>query len=129
MLTILYVAIGGSIGSVLRFLLSGWVQSALGHPNLPNGTLVVNLAGSLAIGCLAGFFEARGLLASEARALLLVGFLGGFTTFSSFGFETLSMLRSGAMAAALGNVALHVLLGLGAVWLGYTVSRNLAGAM
>ncbi len=126
MLSILLVAFGGAAGSVSRFLVTGWVQSSLGDPLVPNGTMVVNLVGCLAIGSLAGFLEARHVMTAETRALLFVGFLGGFTTFSSFGFETISMLRGGAVGAALANVALQVVAGLAAVWLGYAAARALA---
>ncbi len=101
-----------------RYLVAGWVQTVTKSGGFPFGTLVVNLAGCLVIGFLAQLAETRGVFSPEARALVFVGVLGGFTTFSSFGNETLNLARSGAMGGALANIGLNVVIGLFAVGLG-----------
>jgi CrcB protein len=121
-----WVALGGAIGSVARFG-CGSVAARLAGSAFPWGTLLVNVAGSLAIGVLAGLVTAdgRALVSGDARAFLMVGVLGGFTTFSSFSLETLELARDGAWAAAALNVVASFALCLVAVWLGYL----LAGAV
>ena len=119
----LLVGVGGFLGSVLRFLLSGWAQRAVPGSTLPLGTLLVNVSGCLLIGVLAGLVDIRQLLAPGQRVFLMIGILGGFTTFSTFGYETLVLLQeSGTMRAGL-NIALQVTLGIGAAWLGYALVR------
>ena len=121
---LLVVAAGGAVGSGLRFAISGWVNRAAPLSTFPWGTLVVNGFGCLLIGLLAGFAEERQVLAPTTRLLLLVGVLGGFTTFSTFAWETFSLVdRDHEWARALGNVTLHVVLGLAAVWVGYVQAR------
>ncbi|MGH9750294.1 MAG: fluoride efflux transporter CrcB [Candidatus Polarisedimenticolia bacterium] len=117
MWTVLLVGAGGFAGSVARFLLGGWVQGRWSG-TFPAGTLAVNVLGCLAIGGLSELAEARAFLSPEARALVVVGFLGGFTTFSAFGNETFNMLRDGAWGVAAANVALNVVPSLTAVWAG-----------
>lgn len=119
---IFLVGLGGFAGSVLRYLISGYVQRLSQSADFPYGTLAVNLLGSLAIGFLAHLVEMRGALTSETRALLFFGLLGGFTTFSTFSNETLNLVRDGQVTLALGNLSAHLLLGLGAVWLGRILS-------
>ena len=113
---VLLVALGGALGSVCRYLLSGWnVES------FPFGTFVVNIVGSLLIGFLVGWVN-RGVLVPEMKLLLVTGFCGGFTTFSTFASESFAMLKVGdALLAAL-YVALSVFLGILAVWLGSCLS-------
>ena len=89
---ILLVGFGGFVGAVLRYGISGWVQRWTGSVNFPYGTLAVNLLGCLVIGLLAGLAEDRGLFTPEARLFLFIGVLGAFTTFSTFGIETLNLL-------------------------------------
>ena len=125
MTTILLVGAGGFAGSVLRFLLNREVQQLLpAGTAFPYGILFVNVAGCFIIGVLGGLGSAHGMLGpnSGARALLFVGFLGGFTTFSAFGYDTLTLFRDGALMLALANVALQIVLGLGAVWAGYRLA-------
>lgn len=119
----LLVGAGGFVGSVLRYLVSGWVQQLAGGHWLPYGTLTVNVLGCLAIGLLSGLAENLQVLSPQTRALLLIGLLGGFTTFSTFGYETFAMARDGQVLAAVGNMGLQLVLGLAAVWLGYTLSQ------
>ena len=120
---ILFVGLGGAAGSMLRYWLGGLVQERLGTAAFPMGTLAVNVAGCLAIGVLAFLIDSRGGASPEARALLLVGVLGGFTTFSAFGNETLNLIRDGEAALAGTNVVANVALGLVAVWLGRVVAH------
>ena len=125
---LLAIFLGGGLGSVARYLLQGAVQeraaTARGWPALfPWGTLAVNLAGCLAIGLLAGLFEQRWLAAPTLRTFLLIGVLGGFTTFSTFGFETFALARGGNWALAAGNAGASVLLGLAGVALGAALAR------
>jgi fluoride exporter len=119
---ILLVGFGGFIGSVLRYLASGYVQQSAKSIDFPFGTLAVNVIGCFIIGFLAQLAEDRGVFTSESRLLVFTGFLGGFTTFSSFGNETLNLARNSQMLNAFANVGANVILGLFAVWLGRTVS-------
>jgi CrcB protein len=121
-LNVLLVGIGGALGSITRFLVSGWVQTASRNVNFPFGTLAVNITGCFTIGFLAQLSESQGLFTSESRAFVFIGILGGFTTFSSFGNETINLLRGGEMLGALANVGANVITGLFAVWLGRTVA-------
>ncbi|HEX4951778.1 MAG TPA: fluoride efflux transporter CrcB [Thermoanaerobaculia bacterium] len=118
----LLVGLGGFAGSVCRYWLGGAVHRFAGAA-FPWGTLAVNLLGCFVIGWLAGLAELRGVLSAELRLLLLVGFLGGFTTFSSFGWETFSLLRGGELWKAGANAGLHLVTGLLAVWLGHGLAR------
>lgn len=123
MLLILFVGTGGFLGAVMRYLIGGWVHDLLRSPWFPYGTLAVNVVGCLLIGLIAGLVESRQALGPEARAFLLIGLLGGFTTFSAFGYETMTLARDGKTIAAMLNVALQVGFGLAAVWGGYSLSK------
>ena len=114
--------IGGFIGSSLRYAVSGYIQLWSKSIAFPYGTLAVNLIGCFAIGFLSQLAESRGMFTAETRTLIFIGVLGGFTTFSAFGNETISLWRDGENLLAAANVAAHLLLCLGAVWL----SRALA---
>jgi CrcB protein len=116
------VGAGGFIGSILRYLFSGYVQQLTQSAAFPFGTLVVNLTGCLAIGFLSQLADLRGVFTAEARALVFIGVLGGFTTFSTFGNETMNFLREGEPWPALLNVGAHVVLGLACVWLGRAIA-------
>ena len=122
MTNILLVGAGGFIGSVLRYLVSGWFQQASKSVGFPFGTLAVNVIGCFIIGFLAQLAESRGVFASESRLFVFVGILGGFTTFSSFGNETINLARDSQMMNAFANVGANLVIGLFAVWLGRTVS-------
>jgi CrcB protein len=115
----LYVAIGGAIGSVLRYWCSGLAAQAFGE-TFPVGTLLVNVIGSALIGLVAVVTgpDGRLLVAPEVRQLVMVGLFGGFTTFSSFSIQTLALVQDGEWALALANVGLSVGLCLIGVWLG-----------
>ena len=120
---LLLIGAGGAVGSVLRYLLGGLVQQRTGAA-FPFGTLAVNLVGCLAIGLLSELVESRGAFDPANRAVLLVGVLGGFTTFSAFGNETLNLLRDGERMLASANVTASVILGLGAVWAGRAIAAT-----
>ena len=122
MLSVLIVGLGGFIGSALRYLVGGWAQGLSKSLDFPYGTLTVNLIGCFVIGFLGELAEARGIFTSETRLLIFIGLLGGFTTFSSFGNDTLNLARSGQMLNALTNVAVNIIFGLLLVWLGHTVA-------
>lgn len=126
------MASGGALGSLARWLLSGWVQRRAGDgtgwlPLVPAGTLAVNLTGCLAIGFLATLYEERLAVDPALRTFALVGVLGGFTTYSAFGFETVALLRSGNVALAVANVTASLVGGLGGVWLGVALARAAGG--
>jgi CrcB protein len=118
-----WVAIGGALGSVARYACALAAVRWVGL-TFPWSTLFVNVTGSFAIGVLAALVAADGrpLLGADGRAFLLVGILGGFTTFSSFSLETLALARSGALAAAAFNVVLSLVLCLAGVWLGFAAA-------
>lgn len=118
---LLLVAAGGAVGALLRYVLAGWGQR-LTVGTFPVGTLLVNLVGCFAIGYLAAVFAGPWLLRSELKVALLVGLLGGFTTFSSYAFETFALLAEGRALPALANVLLSNLVGLFAVWVGYRLA-------
>ena len=112
------VGAGGFLGSVLRYIVSGYVQQSSGSVGFPYGTLTVNVIGCFVIGALSALAENRGVFTTEARLFVFVGILGGFTTFSTFSNETMNFLREGDNLRALVNVVAQLILGLGAVWLG-----------
>ena len=117
-MNILFVALGGALGSVSRYLLGTWAQTISRSIDFPYGTLIVNLIGCFMIGFLSQLAEVRGAYTSESRLFMFIGVLGGFTTFSSFGNDTINLLRDGEMFNALVNVGANVIVGLLLVWLG-----------
>ncbi|MEP7069327.1 MAG: fluoride efflux transporter CrcB [Usitatibacter sp.] len=122
MKAILLVALGGAVGSVARFKASGFVLQHTIDWKFPAGTFVVNVAGCLAAGLLAGYAEKYSYFSAEARLLLFTGFLGGFTTFSAFGLETMHLLRRGDVAVAGLNIVFSVVAGLLALALGLGIA-------
>lgn len=121
---VMAIALGGAVGSLLRFWVAQAVHLWTGR-GFPYGTLVVNVSGCLAIGILYVLLVERLSVAPEWRAAILIGVLGGYTTFSSFSMETLLLLEDGAHAKALMNVLLSISLCLVAVWLGMVAGRRL----
>jgi fluoride exporter len=120
--TALLIALGGLLGCVSRYLAVVAVHR-FHEGGYPVGTFAVNVVGCFLVGLALGDGE-RGLaLAPGVRAFVVPGFLGGFTTFSAFGYETVSLLRDGSPGIALANVALSVAAGLIAVWLGMSAAR------
>jgi fluoride exporter len=118
----LFVILGGGAGSALRYWMQGLVHDRLGS-GFPYGTLAVNILGSFLIGFLMISLEERFLSNPSLRLLLTIGLLGGFTTFSSFSFETMALARDGEFLRAFANVALSVLCCLSATWLGMRVGK------
>ncbi|HRQ21983.1 MAG TPA: fluoride efflux transporter CrcB [Anaerolineales bacterium] len=123
MTNILLVGIGGFIGSVMRYLLSGWVQQTTNRMDFPFGTLAVNVIGCFVIGLLAQFGEKYGMFSNESRAFIFIGLLGGFTTFSAFGNDTVNLVRQDFVMNAMANVGANVTLGILAVWLGHVLGH------
>ena len=121
------VGAGGFAGSVLRYLFSGYVQNVSGSIGFPYGTLAVNLLGCFVVGLLSHLADVRGVFNTEARAFVFIGILGGFTTFSTFGNETMNLLRDGENASAMLNIGGHVVAGLFFVWVGRTIAYLIWG--
>ena len=118
------VFLGGGLGSCLRFLVGYWtVHHYAGATRFPLGTFAVNVAGCFLVGLLAAVYAGRLFTDDLTRAFLAIGFLGGFTTFSSFGFETFTLLRNGYTGIAISYAFGSLALGLAAVWAGYAVAR------
>ena len=126
MKSVLLVALGGAIGSVARFKLSGWVLHQTPNWRFPAGTVLVNIVGCLIAGLLAGMAVKQDVFTPEARVFLFTGLLGGFTTFSAFGLETLLLLKRGEAGAAIANIVLSIAIGLLAAWLGYGITARSA---
>jgi len=122
---LLLVGCGGFLGAAARFAASGAVHRRLPDATFPWGTLLVNLVGCLAIGFLGGLLELRQLFGPSARLFLFIGVLGGFTTYSSFAFETLGLAHAADFSRAALNVVVHVVLGLSLAWLGYVLAQQL----
>jgi CrcB protein len=122
----LLIALGGAAGSVLRYLLGGAVQRSTGS-GFPIGTMVVNISGCFLIGILVRQFLNM-QLSNDLRALLIVGFCGGFTTFSTFSAETLALIEGGEYSRATAYVFLSVILCLLATLTGMTAIQLVSGA-
>lgn len=118
---------GGFIGSSLRYLATGYAQQLSRRIDFPYGTLAVNLIGCLVIGFLSQLADSRGVFTTESRTFIFIGILGGFTTFSAFGNETMNLWRDGQNALAAANIAAHLVLGLGAVWIGRALAHQIWG--
>lgn len=126
MFKLVMIAAGGAAGAVLRFVVAGWCQR-LTDASFPLGTLIVNLLGCLLIGLLGALFAGPYLVREEYRIGLMVGILGAFTTFSTFGWETFALANDGQRWVAVMNVAATNVLGLVAVWVGYRTGQNWFG--
>ena len=122
------VGLGGLIGTLARYATGGWIARMKGGGTFPIETLVINVVGCFVIGFLAGLSETRGAFGPTARGFLFVGLLGGFTTYSAFGYETFRLLRDGQPTMAFGSVLLQVLLGLIGVWAGSVAARLMTPA-
>lgn len=125
MLKLLVIGCGGFIGAVLRYLVSGLVQNLSGSIRFPFGTLAVNVIGCLLIGLLVYLVETRSMLSVTVRMFVFIGLLGSFTTFSTFGNETLELLRDSKTTLALLNAGAQLILGLAAVWLGRMIAYGI----
>jgi CrcB protein len=122
---IVLVLIGGAFGTGCRYGLSSLVYRIVERPVFPYANLIINVSGSFLIGFLAEMFEARLLVSPQARVAILTGVLGGYTTFSSFSFETYSLIRDGQVWLAVVNVSASLLLGLAGVWAGIRLAQAL----
>ena len=127
MLRLLLVGLAGLAGTLCRYWLSGALARRYGEA-FPAGTLAVNLLGCFAAGLLFHFMQERGAFSETARAAVFVGLLGGFTTFSSYGLQTFTLLREGQVGFAALNVVASNLLGVLAVFAGYALAKLLGGA-
>jgi len=126
-LQILFIAAGGAVGAVMRYLVSGWAYTILGD-GFPWGTLVVNLTGTFLIGFLWQLFEYFPI-SPQMRNLIFVGGLGAFTTFSTFAFETLNLFRAGDTHLGLANILVLDVVGLLLGLLGVILGRMLASVL
>ncbi|MFZ4106810.1 fluoride efflux transporter CrcB [Flavobacterium sp.] len=120
--TILFIGIGGAIGSILRYLTSVMVTKYWAS-QFPLATFVTNVLGCFIIGLFIGLLEKYNLANSSLKWFLITGFCGGYTTFSAFGFENYSLFNSNNSSLAFIYIAMSVLIGLFAVWLGLFVSK------
>ena len=118
------IGLAGFIGTVSRYWMSGVIAKRYGE-TFPMGTLVVNLLGCFLVGLFFYLLEERFLVNQTLRTIILMGFLGGFTTFSSFGLQTFTLLQDGEFGLALLNLSLANFLGLVLVWAGYTLAKIL----
>lgn len=121
---IFYVAVGSALGGVSRYLLGGLIQRLL-DATFPVGTLVINISGSFLLGVIVRYAVETPTLTPEVRALLTIGFCGGYTTFSTFSYETVAMLKDGEWSRAGVYVAASLLLSLVGVLLGFALAREL----
>jgi CrcB protein len=122
MTKVLLVGFGGFLGTVARYLLGGALARLKAGWTFPLETLVINVLGCLVIGWLAGLSESRGLFAGTTRAFLFIGVLGGFTTFSTFGYETFQLMRDSQWTTAALSGGLQLGLGISAVWAGHAMA-------
>jgi CrcB protein len=125
LIKIIAVLLGGAVGTGFRYGLSTFIYSRIEQPSFPYANFIINVSGSFIIGLLAELFDTRLLVSPTVRVALLTGVLGGYTTFSSFSFETFSLVRDGEMWLAALNAAGSVALGLVAVWLGVRLAQSL----
>ena len=125
MMNILLVGVGGAFGSIARYLMIAVIGRAFSDGVFPYGTLTVNVVGCFAIAFIGALAADKINLTAEARLFLFTGVLGGFTTFSAFGYETFYFLRTSHFLLAFLNVAANLIFGLGAILLGYWLGRNL----
>jgi len=121
---LILIGLAGFAGTVLRYGLSGWTARRFGE-TFPLGTLVVNMIGCFLAGLLFYLMFDRYLVNQTIRTVVIIGLLGGFTTFSSFGLQTFTLLRDGEVGLALLNIAASNLGGLLMVWFGYSLARVL----
>ena len=119
---LLLIGLGGFVGTLGRYWLAQLIAERYGE-NFPYGTLAVNALGCFVIGVLFYLFNDRGLAAPASRAVVFIGLLGGFTTFSSYGLQTFTLVRDGELLVALANIAASNVLCLTLVWVGYALAK------
>jgi fluoride exporter len=120
--TLLLVGLGGFLGAATRYLVDGWVSAATGG-TFPWGTLAINLSGSFILGVLFAIATERAILPADVRPAVMIGFVGAYTTFSTWMLESARLIEDGALAAAFLNVGGSVVLGIIAIFLGLAVGR------
>jgi CrcB protein len=124
MLRLIFIGFAGFAGTLMRYWLSDWTARRYGE-TFPTGTLVVNLLGCFLAGLLFYLMFDRYLVSPTVRTVVLIGLFGGFTTFSSFGLQTFTLLRDGELGLALLNIAISNVGGLLMVWVGYSLAKVL----
>lgn len=124
MQTIIFIALGGALGAVLRYAVANGVHALIGR-GFPYGTLTVNVLGSLMMGAMYIFFIERVSNNLSLRVMIITGFLGAFTTFSTFSIETFNLLENGEAFKALTNILVSVVLCLLAAWIGVVIGREI----
>lgn len=118
------VGTGGFIGAIFRFGVNVFFQRFSALNEFPYGTLAVNMLGCFFIGLTVGAIETRHLVNPEIRSFIIIGLLGGFTTYSAFGLETFILLRDAELLKVVSNVAIHIIAGLFLVWVGYSLTSK-----
>lgn len=126
MLPIITVAVGGALGAVARYLTYLWVRAQITH-HFPFGTLLINVAGCLVVGALMVLIEREVPFHRHLLLIGVTGFLGSYTTFSTFGFETMHLIRNNQFGWATINVLANVMFGLGGVWIGRALTERWGG--
>ena len=124
MQVVLLIAFFGALGCLTRYFLSGWVYDLLGR-SFPYGTFAVNIVGAFCIGLIMEFSMRSTLVSPSLRIGLIIGFLGGLTTFSTFSYETFRLLEDGELLIAMANVLLSVMVCLVFTWVGIIAARQL----
>jgi fluoride exporter len=119
-----YIALGSALGGVTRYILGGWIQRFAG-PDFPVGTLVINITGSFLLGLLYRYATESAAITPEVRGMLTIGLCGGYTTFSTFSFETVRLLEDGEFGRAGVYILLSVAVSIGAAFLGIVAGREL----
>jgi CrcB protein len=119
-----YIAFGSALGGAVRYLLGGWIQSRAGA-DFPVGTLVINVTGSFLLGVLYRYASDSAAITPELRAMLTIGICGGYTTFSTFSYETVRLFEDGEFARAGTYVALSVVVSIAAAFFGIAAGREL----
>ena len=127
MIKLLVIGLGGFTGALLRYGISGVIQTASRSISFPFGTLAVNVIGCFCIGLFSYLVETRGLFTPETRLFVAIGLLGSLTTFSTFGNETFELMRDSAFILAAINVGAQVFIGLTMVWCGRALAHGLWG--
>lgn len=120
----LWIGLGGALGAIARYAIGLWFAERFGR--LPYGTFVVNISGCFAIGLVIAIFGGRTPLPELWRYALLIGFIGAYTTFSTFELETFQAVQDGFSGVAILNIAMSVGIGYAAVWLGFAAGRHFA---
>jgi CrcB protein len=120
--TLLLVGLGGFFGAAARYIVDGWVSGATGG-GFPWGTLVINVSGSFVLGLLFALATERAILPPDIRAPVMIGFIGAYTTFSTWMLESWRLVEEGAILSVMANLGGSIVLGIGAVFLGLAVGR------